>query len=83
MADDMKCPFTGGGDRHWVFRGTQNEDWWPSQLNLKILHQNPPAADPMDPDFDYAEAFKKLDLKALKKDLTDLMTDSQEWWPAD
>ncbi|QDZ00380.1 catalase/peroxidase HPI [Nitratireductor mangrovi] len=60
-----------------------NRDWWPNQLNLKILHQNSSLSDPMGKAFDYAEAFKKLDLDALKKDLTQLMTDSQEWWPAD
>ena len=83
MADDMKCPVTGGGGRVPMFKGTGNRDWWPNQLNLKVLHQNPPAGDPMDEDFDYAEAFKKLDYAALKKDLNDLMTDSQDWWPAD
>ncbi|MDH5628140.1 MAG: catalase-peroxidase, partial [Candidatus Krumholzibacteria bacterium] len=60
-----------------------NQDWWPDQLNLKILHQNPPTLNPMGEAFDYAKEFKTLDLKAVKKDLTKLMTDSQEWWPAD
>jgi catalase-peroxidase len=60
-----------------------NQDWWPNQLNLKILHQNPPAGNPMGEKFDYAKEFKSLDLKAVKKDLEKLMTDSQEWWPAD
>ncbi|MBP7515125.1 MAG: catalase-peroxidase, partial [Flavobacteriales bacterium] len=64
-------------------RGTGNRDWWPNQLNLGILHQHTPASNPLGPDFDYAEAFKKLDFKALKADLTKLMTDSQDWWPAD
>ncbi|HOD14726.1 MAG TPA: catalase/peroxidase HPI [Spirochaetota bacterium] len=64
-------------------RGTSNRDWWPNQLNLGILHQQTPASNPMGPDFNYAEEFRKLDLKALKKDLARLMTDSQEWWPAD
>jgi catalase-peroxidase len=64
-------------------RGTSNRDWWPNQLNLNILHQHAPASNPMDPDFDYAKEFKKLDLAAVKKDLARLMTDSQEWWPAD
>ena len=63
--------------------GTSNSDWWPDRLNLKMLHQNPPAGNPMNADFNYAEAFKTLDLKAVKKDLETLMTDSQEWWPAD
>ncbi len=63
--------------------GTGNRDWWPNQLNLKILHQNSSLSDPMDPDFNYAEAFKQLDFQALKKDLHALMTDSQDWWPAD
>ena len=60
-----------------------NRDWWPDQLNLKVLHQNPPAGNPLGSDFDYAKAFGKLDLKAVKKDLLALMTDSQPWWPAD
>ena len=64
-------------------KGTSNTDWWPKQLNLKILHQNTAASNPMGDDFDYAEAFKKLDLNALKQDLHRLMTDSQDWWPAD
>ncbi|CAK15180.1 catalase/peroxidase HPI [Pseudomonas entomophila] len=78
MANESKCPFhqTAGG-------GTSNRDWWPDQLNLKILHQHSRKSDPMDPDFDYAKAFKSLDFQALKKDLTALMTDSQDWWPAD
>ncbi|QQR88392.1 MAG: catalase/peroxidase HPI [Flavobacteriales bacterium] len=64
-------------------RGLRNRDWWPEQLNLSILHQHQAVSNPMDPGFSYAEAFKKLDYKALKVDLTKLMTDSQEWWPAD
>jgi catalase-peroxidase len=64
-------------------RGTSNKDWWPNQLNLKILHQNPPSLNPMDEGFDYAAEFAKLDLKALKQDLYALMTDSKDWWPAD
>jgi len=63
--------------------GTSNRDWWPNQLNLKILHQNSPMVDPMGAEFNYAEEFKKLDLAAVKKDLAALMTDSKEWWPAD
>ncbi|MEQ9037474.1 MAG: catalase/peroxidase HPI [Silicimonas sp.] len=73
-----KCPVM-----HTTFASRTNSDWWPNQLNLRILHQNQPASDPMGGVFNYAEAFKKLDLKALKKDLADLMTDSQDWWPAD
>jgi catalase-peroxidase len=64
-------------------RGTSNQDWWPNQLNLKILHQHSPLSNPMGKDFNYAEEFKKLDLKAVKKDLYALMTDSKDWWPAD
>lgn len=77
MSNESKCPFhqTAGG-------GTTNRDWWPDQLNLRILHQHSSKSSP-DPDFDYAKAFKSLDFQALKKDLTALMTDSQDWWPAD
>jgi catalase-peroxidase len=64
-------------------RGTSNRDWWPNQLNLKVLHQNSPRSNPLGEEFNYAEEFKKLDLEALKKDLYALMTDSQDWWPAD
>ena len=73
-----KCPVM-----HANLGVRSNSDWWPNQLNLKILHQNQPASDPMGADFNYAEEFKKLDLKALKNDLYALMTDSQDWWPAD
>ncbi|WP_130906623.1 MULTISPECIES: catalase/peroxidase HPI [unclassified Pseudomonas] len=78
MATESKCPFhqAAGG-------GTTNRDWWPNQLNLKILHQHSSLSDPMDEDFNYAEAFKQLDFAAVKRDLTALMTDSQDWWPAD
>lgn len=82
MSDEQsKCPVTGAAGHSG--RGTTNRDWWPHQLNLNILHQHAPASNPMDRDFNYAEEFKKLDLAALKKDLYALMTDSQEWWPAD
>lgn len=74
-----KCPVAHGNKP----RGPSNRDWWPNQLNVQILHHNSGRADPMGKDFDYAEEFKKLDLDALKKDLTALMTDSQDWWPAD
>ena len=73
------CPFM----HHTTVGVRSNRDWWPNQLNLKMLHRNSSLSDPMGAAFKYAEAFKKLDLKALKKDLTALMTDSQEWWPAD
>lgn len=81
--DASKCPFLAASHRHTAAGALSNSDWWPNQLNLKILHQNTPATDPMGDDFDYAEEFKSLDLDAVKKDLTDLMTDSQDWWPAD
>jgi catalase-peroxidase len=71
-----KCPFTGG-------RGPGNRDWWPEQLDLQMLHTNSSLSDPMGKDFDYAVEFKSLDLDAVVKDLHALMTDSQEWWPAD
>ena len=80
MNSESKCPYTGG---KLASEGTFNEHWWPNQINLKVLQQNSSAADPMDPNFDYAAEFKKLDLGALKQDLEALMTDSQEWWPAD
>jgi len=83
MSDESKCPVTGKAGSTTASRGTSNRDWWPNQLNLNILHQHAPASNPLGPDFDYAEEFKKLDLAAVKKDLADLMTDSQEWWPAD
>jgi catalase-peroxidase len=83
MSEPSKCPVTGKTATAPTARGTSNRDWWPSQLNLNILHQHAPASNPLGPDFDYAEEFKKLDLAALKKDLHALMTDSQEWWPAD
>lgn len=78
-----KCPFTGGTLKKSAGTGTSNRDWWPNQLNLHILRQHSNLVDPMDSDFDYAKEFKSLDLSAIKKDLTDLMTDSQDWWPAD
>jgi len=83
MTDDSKCPVTGRADKPAISRGTSNQDWWPNQLNLKILHQHSPLSNPMDRDFNYAEEFKKLDLAAVKKDLQALMTGSQDWWPAD
>jgi len=80
MNSESKCPYTGS---KLASEGTFNQDWWPNQLNLKVLQYNSPQADPMGEGFDYAEAFKKLDLTALQNDLRALMTDSQEWWPAD
>src|SRR6516225_7645372 len=77
MDDTTKCPFTGGMHAH------TNRDWWPDQLNIQVLHQNSTLSDPMGEAFDYAKEFKSLDFKALKKDLAALMTDSQDWWPAD
>ena len=77
------CPFLNGELINAAGGGTTNKDWWPNALNLNILRQHSEKADPMDPDFDYAEAFKSLDLEAVKKDLRELMTDSQDWWPAD
>lgn len=78
-----KCPFLNGELNQAAGGGTTNRDWWPNSLNLNILRLHSNLADPMDEDFDYAEEFKSLDLAAVKKDLTDLMTDSQDWWPAD
>jgi catalase-peroxidase len=86
--DASKCPVIGGTMRPNMQRttsagGMANRDWWPEQLNLQILHQNSTKSDPMGAEFDYAEEFAKLNLAAVKKDLRDLMTDSQDWWPAD
>ncbi|HRY07187.1 MAG TPA: catalase-peroxidase, partial [Hyphomicrobiaceae bacterium] len=82
MNEISKCP-VHGAMANVTFARQSNKDWWPNQLNLKILHQNTPAGNPLGGAFNYAEEFKKLDFKALKKDLTALMTDSQDWWPAD
>jgi catalase-peroxidase len=81
MSEDSKCPVTG--HKPTAGRGTSNRDWWPNQLNLRILHQHSALSNPMGAGFNYADEFKKLDLAALKQDLYALMTDSQEWWPAD
>jgi catalase-peroxidase len=78
MSTEAKCPFSAKS-----LGGRSNQDWWPNQLNLKVLHQRPPAGDPMGSDFDYAKEFKTLDLDAVKKDIAQVMTTSQDWWPAD
>jgi len=85
MSEQSKCPVTGAGTppKFPTGKGTSNRDWWPNSLNLKILSQHSSLVDPMDKKFNYAKEFKKLNLKALKKDLHKLMTDSQDWWPAD
>ena len=83
MTDDSKSPVTGGTNKRAAGGGMSNRDWWPNQLNLKVLHQNSPLSNPMGGEFNYAEEFKKLDLAAVKKDLQALMTGSQDWWPAD
>ncbi|MCP9756871.1 catalase/peroxidase HPI [Lacihabitans sp. CCS-44] len=78
-----KCPFNHGAVNQSAGGGTRNQDWWPNQLNLGILRQHSSLSDPMDPDFNYAEEFKSLDFAALKQEIYDLMTNSQDWWPAD
>ena len=83
MDDISKCPVMHGSATTNSGISTSNKDWWPNQLNLNILHQHDKRSNPMGLDFDYREEFKKLDYKALKKDLNDLMTDTQDWWPAD
>ncbi len=83
MDTESKCPVMRGADINAVVLEMSNQLWWPDQLNLKILHQNPPASDPMGKAFDYAEEFKTLDLDALREDIYALMTTSQDWWPAD
>ena len=83
MSEENKCPVPHGTHKHTAGKGTSNQDWWPNQLNLKVLHQNSALSNPMGEAFNYADEFKKLDLAALKQDLYALMTDSQDWWPAD
>jgi catalase-peroxidase len=78
MENEQKCPFSGK-----AHAGRSNPDWWPNQLNLKVLHRNPPAGDPMGEGFNYAQEFKTLDLDAVKKDIEKVITTSQDWWPAD
>jgi catalase-peroxidase len=83
MSSEVKCPFMGGVQKITASHATSNQDWWPNKLNLKILHQHSPQANPMGESFNYAEAFKSLDFAALKADIFELMTKSQDWWPAD
>jgi catalase-peroxidase len=83
MNEDSKGPATGRAHEHTAGGGTTNRDWWPNQLNLDILHQHSSKSNPMGEDFNYAKEFKSLDLEAVKKDLRELMTKSQDWWPAD
>ena len=80
MSTESKCPFNHG---QLATKGATNRDWWPNQLNLRILHQHTSKSDPMGEGFDYRAEFNSLDYAGLKKDITDLMTDSQDWWPAD
>ncbi len=81
--ESRRCPFLSGAVRSTAGGGRSNRDWWPNMLNLKILHQHSPLSNPMGEEFNYAQEFQRLDLQAVKKDLHELMTDSQEWWPAD
>ena len=83
MDENSKCPIAESIHEHTAKSGTSNRDWWPNQLNLKILNQNASVNNPMGEAFNYAEEFKKLDLEVLKKDINVLMRDSQDWWPAD
>jgi catalase-peroxidase len=83
MSNEAKCPFSSGVRQHAVANAPRNADWWPNQLNLAILHQHSAKSDPLGADFDYAKAFEQLDLDAVVADLRALMTDSQDWWPAD
>jgi catalase-peroxidase len=83
LTQESKCPFSGGVRQQALASARGNADWWPNQLNLKILHQHSAKSDPMDSGFDYAAEFATLDLHAVVADLHALMTDSQDWWPAD
>jgi catalase-peroxidase len=83
MNEQNKCPVMHGGIKHTTFGVRSNRDWWPNQLNLKILHQNSALSNPMGPAYSYAEAFKTVDLDVLRQEIFALMTDTQEWWPAD
>src|SRR5262245_40894067 len=82
-AGETKCPMSGGHHPHRMAPARSNRDWWPNQLNLQVLHQHSALSNPMGEAFDYAKEFKSLDLNAVIKDLHALMTDSQDWWPAD
>ncbi|MEZ5162647.1 MAG: peroxidase family protein [Fimbriimonadaceae bacterium] len=83
MSNESKCPVTGNSAGPVAGSGTQNRDWWPNQLRVDLLSQHSSKSDPLDSGFDYREEFAKLDYEALKSDLRKLMTDSQDWWPAD
>ena len=83
MSEESKCPYTGASAMTYGNNATSIRDWWPSKLNLRILSQHSELSNPMDKTFNYAEEFKKLDLKDLEKDIYALMTNSQDWWPAD
>src|SRR5215510_10358384 len=83
MSEESKCPVTGKAFTHPAGGGTTNRDWWPNQLKLDILHQHSPKSSPMGEGFDYTKEFRSLDLAAVKKDLREVMTNSQDWWPAD
>ncbi len=83
MESEGKCPFPGDARKHTLAGASSNADWWPNQLRLNLLHRHSSKSDPMGPGFNYAEEFKSLDLNALVQDLHALMTDSQDWWPAD
>ena len=83
MSTETKCPFSGDARKHTVAGAPSNADWWPNQLKLNILHRHSSKSDPMGEEFNYAEEFKSLDLNAVIKDLHALMSDSQDWWPAD
>ena len=83
MSDISQCPVMNPAHRHTAAGALSNADWWPNQLNLRILHQNSSLSNPMDKEFNYAEEFKSLDLDAVQNDIDALMTTSQEWWPAD
>ena len=83
MTNEAKCPFSSGIQKITVSESASNKSWWPEQLNLNVLHQHSPKSNPLGEGFDYSKEFKKLDLNAVVQDLNVLMTDSQDWWPAD